>query len=152
MLFDYLSGSRFVADLFFVVYPYSCYCLILLKKLNLDQEFFEYLLHAALVIVVGGAYEFIVGDVHQPPDILYLRGYAVDELLGRDALFGSLLLYLLPVLVGAGHKIHVVALHPLHAGEGVGKDYFVGVAYVRLARSVGYSRGYIKFFRHLIAP
>ena len=43
------------------------------------------------------------------------------------------LLDLLPVLVGAGEEEHVVAVEPLEARNGVGRDGFVGVADMRRA-------------------
>jgi hypothetical protein len=48
------------------------------------------------------------------------------------------------VLVGARLKIHVIAQKALEAADGVGKHYLIGVAYVRLAGGVGYSRCKVK--------
>ena len=87
MLFDYLSGSRFVAELYFVVYPDSCYCLILLKKLNLDQEFFEYP-HLSLTFLhcqIAGCEVF----GHHVASILTLAGYQFPVWL---LLFGVIVL------------------------------------------------------------
>ena len=100
---------------------------------------FEDLLDGGHVVVVGGADEPVVGDVHQLPQVLHplLPGDdAVHERLGGDAGLLGLVLNLLAVLVGAGEEHHVVALEPLVPGHGVGGHGAVGVADVELVRGV----------------
>ena len=113
----------------------------------------EDLLHLLLVVGVGGADELVVGNVHHVPDRADLVGDAVDELLGRLAGGGGLLLDLLAVLVRARLEAHVVALVALEPRDRVREDDLVGVADVRLARSVGDRRGdVIRFFVHASPP
>ena len=77
------------------------------------------MLNDALVLFVGGADEFVVLHAHLLPDILYLCGDAVDKLLGRNALFGGLELYLLAVLIRARHEEYIASLHAPEARDGV---------------------------------
>jgi hypothetical protein len=56
------------------------------------------------------------------------------------------------VLVRAGHKKYVIALHALETRYRVGKNTFVSVADMRLARSIGYCGRKIKFFSHDVIP
>ena len=119
-----------------------------LVNVALVEKLFEYVLNGALVIVVRGADKLIVLHVRHFPQLLYLRGHAVYKLLGTYSLFLGFELYLLPVLVSAGHKKDVLALKARKARYCVGKDNFVGVADVGLARSIGYSRSDVKLFCH----
>ena len=100
-------------------------------------QVFEDLLDFLLVVIVGGADEVVVRDVHQVELLFDDGGYLVHELLGGQALLGGLQLVFLAVLVGAGLEEHVVALHALKAGDGVGQDDLVHVADVGLAGGVG---------------
>ena len=91
------------------------------------------------MVIVGGADEAVVGDVHQLPEILHATFAGNDfvhELLGGDAGGLGLLLDLLAVLVGAGEEHHVIALQPLVAGDHVGGHGAVGVADVQIVRGV----------------
>ncbi len=116
-----------------------------------DVALFVHLLEDALdgghVIVVGGADEAVVGNVHQLPQVLHAvlaDDDPVHELLGRDAGGLGLLLDLLAVLVGAGEEHHVIALQALVAGDGVGGHGAVGVADVQIVRGVVNGGGDIK--------
>ena len=112
-------------------------------------QLFEDLLHLPLVLLVRRADELVVGDVHQVPDALYLPRHVVHELLGAHSRGGGLLLDLLPVLVRARLEAHVKALQALKARDRVGEHDLVGVADMRLARSVGdRRRDIIRFFAH----
>ena len=108
-------------------------------------ELLEYLLDRRLVVVVRGAYKFVVAGVHKIPDTLYLGGHAVYVFLGRRPRRFGQFLDLLSVLVGAGAEENVVAHIASEPRDGVGQDYLVGVAYMRLARRVGYRRRDIVF-------
>ena len=101
------------------------------------------------MIVVGGADEAVVGDVHELPQVQHALGSSDDvvhELLGGDAGLAGLVLDLLAVLIGAGQEHHVTALEPLIAGHGVGGHGAVGVADVQLVRGVVDRGGDIKLF------
>ncbi len=107
----------------------------------------EDLLHGGAVIVVGGADEPVVGDVHQLPQVenaLFALHDVIHELLGRHAGLLGLGLDLLPVLIRAGEEHHVEALKPLVAGDGVGGHGAVAVSDVQLVRGVVDRRGDIK--------
>ena len=109
----------------------------------------EDLLHGLAVIVVGGADEPVVGDVHQLPQITDAARAvhdAIHEGLGGHAGFLGLGLDLLAVLVGAGQEHHVVALQTLIAGDGVGGHGAVAVADVELVRGVVNRCGDIELF------
>ena len=91
------------------------------------------------MVVVGGADEAVIGDVHQLPQIQHaaLAGDdLVHKLLGGDAGLLGLVLNLLAVLVGAGQKQHIIAAQALIAGHGVGGHSAVGVADVELIAGV----------------
>ena len=99
----------------------------------------ENLLDGGHVIVVGGADEPVVGDVHQLPQVLHAplpQDDVVHKLLGGDAGLLGLVLDLLTVLIGAGEEHHIIALEPLVAGHGVGGHGAVAVADVKLGRRV----------------
>ena len=103
------------------------------------------------VVVVGGADEPIVGDVHQLPQVLDPLGPlhdVVHEGLGGDPGALGLVLDLLAVLVGAGEEHNLLALEPVVAGDGVGGHGTVGVADVELVRGVVDGGGDVKFLRH----
>ena len=117
----------------------------------------EDLLDGGYMVVVGGADEPVVGDVHQLPQILDALGPlhdAVHKLLGGDAGLLGLVLDLLAVLVGAGEEHDVIALEALVAGHGVGGHGAVGVADVELVAGVIDGGGNIKFLvlRHQRIP
>ena len=99
----------------------------------------EDLLNGGDMVIVGGADEAVVGDVHQLPQVLDALGTlhdAVHEFLGGDAGLGGLVLDLLAVLVGAGEEHDVIALQALVAGQGVGGHGAVGMADVELVGGV----------------
>ena len=111
-----------------------------LVDVPLVVELLEYLLDLFYVVVVGGADEVVVAEVHQVELLLHKGCGPVHILLGGEARGLGLLLVLLAVLVGAGLEIYVVALHTLEAGDAVGKDRVGHVADMGLARGVGYGR------------
>jgi len=91
------------------------------------------------MIVVGGADEPVVGNVHQLPQVLNALGAGDDlvhELLGGDPGGFGLVLDFLAMLVGAGQEHHIIALKPLIAGHGVRGHGAVGVADVQPGRRV----------------
>ena len=91
------------------------------------------------MVVVGGADEAVVGNVHQLPQIQHapLTGDdVVHELLGGHACGLGLVLDLLAMLVGSGEEHDVVALKPLEARHGVRRHGAVGVADVELGGRV----------------
>ena len=86
---------------------------------------------------LGRADEVVVGEAEQPRHLAKALGVAVGELARRQALLGGRLLHLEAVLVGAGEEEHVLAVEPLEARDGVGRNRLVGVADVRLAVGIG---------------
>ena len=114
----------------------------------LFKQSFEYFLNLFFVIFVGRADEFVVAGIHQIPYPLYLRRRLVDILFGTYARRLSLLLYLLAVLVGARLQTDVVTLFTLETRQKVGEDDLVGIAYMRLCRSVSYRCSDVVFFFH----
>ncbi len=106
-------------------------------------------LYGLYVIIIGGADEAVVRDVHQLPQILD-AALAVDdvvnELLRGNARGLGLFFDLLAVLVGTGEEHHIEAHEPFVAGDGVGRDGAVGMAYVQLIGRVVDGCGDIEFF------
>ena len=99
----------------------------------------EDLLDGGTVVIIGGADEAVVGDVHQLPQVQDALGAlhdVVQELLGGLSGGLGLVLDLLAVLVGARQEQHVAAGEPLVAGHGVGGHGAVGVADVQLVGGV----------------
>ena len=99
----------------------------------------ENLLDGRHMVVVGGADEAVVGNVHQLPQIQHapLAGDdVVHELLGGHACGLGLVLDLLTMLVGSGKEHDVIALEPLEARHGIRRHGAVGVADVELGGRV----------------
>ncbi len=68
------------------------------------------------MVIVSGADEPIVGNVHQLPQIQHApvaQHDIIHELLGGNARFLSLVLDLLTMLVGSRQEHHIVALKPI---------------------------------------
>ena len=99
-------------------------------------ELGEDLLAGLHVVVVGGADEAVVADVHQLPQVLDGGDDLIDVLLRSHAGVGGLVLNLLAVLVGAGQEHDVAALHPLEACQRVAGHGGVAVADVQLVAGV----------------
>ena len=91
------------------------------------------------MVVVSGADEAVIGDVHELPEVedasLALHD-VVHELLRGHARGLGLFLYLLAVLIRAGEEHNVIAAHSLVSRDGVRRDGAVGVAYVQLVGRV----------------
>ena len=96
-------------------------------------HFFENFLNLFLMIIIGGADEFIIRSVHEIPDPFDLRRYVIDKLLRSNAGFLSLQLDLLAVLVGSGLEKYIVALLSLETGDAVCENDLVSVSDMRLA-------------------
>ena len=112
---------------------------------------FKNFLDALHMIIIGGADEAVVGDVHQLPQILdaaLAADHVVHELLGGDAGGLGLLFDLQAVFIGTGQKQHVIAAHSLVACHGVGGHGAVGVTDVQLVRGVINGGCDIKLFCH----
>ncbi len=107
------------------------------------------------MVVVGGADEAVVGDVHELPQVQHAPGTlhdVVHKLLGGDAGLLGLVLDLLAVLVGAGEEHDLLALEPVVAGDGVGGYGAVGMADVELIRGVVDGGGEIELILHGVFP
>ena len=115
-------------------------------------QLLENLLYLLLMVIIGGADEFIIGSVHQIPDPLNLTGHIVHEFLRSNACLLSLQLDLLTVLVGSGLEKYVVALESAETGNGVRQYDLIGVANVGLAGCVGNGRGHVKLFLFHFLP
>ena len=101
------------------------------------------------MVVIGGADEPVVGDVHQLPQILDTAlafHNVVHELLGRNACFSGLVLDFLTMLIRSGEEHHVIALKPLVARHGVGCHGAVGMADMQLGGRIVDGRGNVEFF------
>ena len=117
-------------------------------------HFLEDLLDRRDVIVIRGADEAVVGDVHQLPEIqhaLFADDDVVDILLRGDPGGLRLVLDLLAVLVRSGQEHDVIAAQALIARHGVRRDGAIGVANVQpLGRVINRGRDK-EFFFHIQA-
>ena len=132
-----LAGGAVLADI------------LALVDVALFIHLFEDFLDGGNMVVVGGADEAVIADVHQLPQILDALGAlddVIDELLRRNTGLLGLQLDLLSVLVGAGQELDVVALQPLVAGHSVGSDGAVGMADVQLIAGIIDRRCNVEFF------
>ena len=108
----------------------------------------ENLLNGGFVVIVGGADEVIVADVHFIPQFANFTCYAVNVCLGSDACIFRKVFNFLTVLIGARAEEYVLAAHTLIACNRVGHNCLIGVAKVGLARSIGNGCCQIEFFTH----
>jgi hypothetical protein len=92
----------------------------------------EHLLHAAHVLLVGGADEEVVGGIELRREGLEALGVAVGQLLGLEPLGAGRVGDRLTVLVGAGEKEDVLAALAHVARQDVGGHRRVGVPEVGL--------------------
>lgn len=101
------------------------------------------------MVVVGGADESVIADVHQLPQILDALGAfhdVINKLLRGDAGLLGLQLDLLAVLIGAGQELDIVALQALVACHSVGRHSAVGMADMQLIAWVINRRSDVEFF------
>jgi hypothetical protein len=84
---------------------------------------------------LGRADEIVVGAIEPRHHVLEAGGVAVSQLAGAEPLRARRLQHLDAVLVGAGQKEDVVAVQPLEAGNGIGRDRLIGMA--DMGRAVG---------------
>ena len=96
-------------------------------------ELFEHLLDLFFVIFVCCADEFIVGSVHQIPNIFDAACHFVHKLLGSFSCCGCFKFNFFTVLVSAGLETDVVSLLTFESCKEVCEDDFISVAYMRLA-------------------
>ena len=100
------------------------------------------------MVIIRGADEAVIGDVHQLPQVLDALGALHDpvhKLLGRDAGLFGLVLNFLAVFIGAGEEEHIVAHEAVIAGQSIGGYRAVGVADVELVRGIVDGGSEIKF-------
>ena len=101
------------------------------------------------MVIVGGADEAVVGDVHQLPQVQdpALAGDdVVHELLRGLSRFLCLFFDLLAVLIGPGEEHDVIAAQSLVAGDRIRRDGAVGVADVQLVGRIVDRGGDVKCF------
>ena len=116
-----------------------------LVDIALVIELLKDFLNGLLMIIVRRADEFIIGDIHQLPQVFNAGYDMVDILLRRDPRGLRLLLNLLAVLVRAGEEHHVVPLNPFIPRHGIRHHGAVSVADVQIIRRIVDRRGDIKF-------
>ena len=111
----------------------------------------EHLLHERLMHRVGGADENIVADVERGPGVAKEGADVVGERLRLEPQRFRRALVLVAVLVGAGDEGDVAGaeLAALEAGEGVGRQQFVGVADMRRPVAVSDRAGDVDAGVHL---
>ena len=103
------------------------------------------LLRRAVVALLRRADEVVVGQAEQPRHLAEPLGVAVGKLARGQSLLRRRLLHLEAVLVGAGQEVDVLAVEPLEARDGVGRDRLVGVADMRHAVGIGDRRRDVEF-------
>ena len=123
-----------------------------LVDISLCIHFFENLLNLFLMVLICGTDEFVIGCVHQIPDILDLAGYIVNEFLRCHSGFFCFQLNFLAVLVSSGLEKYVIALLSFVTCDGICQNSLIGVADVGLAGCVGNGCGNIIFwFAHCVS-
>ena len=85
------------------------------------------------MIIVGRSDKLVISCVEQIADTAYLPCHFVNIFFRRYACILGVLLYLLTVFIGTGKEKHIISLHSLIPGYGIGENYLIGIAYVRLA-------------------
>ena len=88
----------------------------------------EDVLYKHIVALLRGADKIVIRDAKQPPEFLEARNNAVNVLNGGHALLCGRLLDLLPVLIRAGQKEHIIARKPLEACNRIRNGGAVSVA------------------------
>ena len=96
----------------------------------------ENFLAALHMVIVGGADESVVGNVHQFPQLFDAGDDLIHIFLRRHTFGRGLVLNFLPVLIGARQIHHIIALHALIPRDGVADDGGVAVADVQLVAGV----------------
>ena len=103
----------------------------------------ENFLDFPFVVVIGGADEVVIGDVHQVKLFLDDAGHPVHKLFGGNAFGFCLQLVFLAVLVGAGLEENIVPFQTFEAGNTVRQHNLIHVADMGLAGRVGDGRSEI---------
>ena len=80
------------------------------------------------MVCICCADKFVIGRIHQIPDIFYLSGNIVHKRFRRYAGFLSLDLNFLSMLVSTGLEAHIIAFHPLKAGNTVGQHSLISIS------------------------
>ncbi len=94
----------------------------------------------------GRADKIVVGDIHEPPEILNARHNAIDILFGLHPLLPRDFLYLLAMLIRPGQEHDIIARLPLEARHGVCGHCAIGVADMQLVAGVVDRRCDVKRF------
>ena len=101
------------------------------------------------MIVVCRSDKLVIGGVEQIADAAYLPRHFIDIFFGRNTGGLRIFLYLLAVLVCTGKEEHIISLHSLIPGYGIGENYLIRITYMRLTRCVSdRSCDIILFFGH----
>ena len=85
------------------------------------------------MVIVGRSDKLVISCVEQIADTAYLPCHFVNIFFRGYACVLGVLLYLLTVFIGTGKEKHIISLHSLIPGYGIGENYLIGIAYVRLA-------------------
>ena len=89
------------------------------------------------MILIRSPDKFIIGCIHQIPDIFDLPGHLVYKFLWRYSGFRSLQLDLLPVLVSSGLEEYIEPPAPFVPGDRICQHRLISISDVRLSRCVG---------------
>ena len=104
-----------------------------LVDVSLGVHALEDLLHLLLMAIIGGADEFIIGNIQHIAHALDDARHIVHEFPGGHPGFLGLQLNLLPVLVRARLKEDIIAFLSPETRDAVRQHNLIIVAYVRLA-------------------
>ena len=108
----------------------------------------EHALHAAFMEILDSCGPGVVAEIEFFPEREKERGDLGNELRRLDSTFLSGLLHFLAMLIHTGEEENLAPVEPLVAGDGVGEDFFVGVADMRRAVCVVDGCGDKKSIRH----
>ena len=145
-----MLGAEAVFQLFFGVETFAAVAVMATELAEIDVagviHFLQKVLHRALVRLVGGAHETVVGNAQLWPERLKASTDGVHEFLGGLALLFGGLHYLVAVLVRAGQKQCVLPLEFVKAGQRIRHHRGVGVPQMRIGIDVVNGRGDEKAF------
>ena len=107
-----------------------------LVNIALCIHFFEDLLNLFLVVFVCSTNEFVIGSVHQIPDIFDLAGYIINKFLRCNACFFCFQLDFLAMLICSCLEKYIISFQSFVACNGICQNSLVGISDMRLTGSI----------------
>ncbi len=119
---------------------------ISLVNVALVVHVFEHLLYLGLMVLVRGPDEFVIGRVHQVPDLTDLPCHVIYKFLRGNAGFRRFQFNLLSMLIRSGLEKHIISLKSFVAGNAVRQYDLIGIADVGFSGCISDGSGHVIFF------